>query len=132
MRSAALTALERINRSMARRQAFDRLNKDPALMVRAKALDILQSQFGEDVAELFWKKFHSADSFHNNRSLWIRKNLAVSLMKNPRKKDTQCWIQLLHGPDEDIQQVAALALSKINNHSSPNKDVSFWKKPVSE
>ncbi len=131
MRSAALTALERVNISMARRRAFDKLNKDPALMVRAKALDILQSQFGEDVVELFWKKLHSADSFHNNKSLWIRKNLAVSLVKNPRKRDTQRWIRLLHGPDGELQQVAALALSKINNHSSSNKDankdVSFWK-----
>lgn len=131
MRSAALTALEGINKSMARRRAFDKLNKDPALMVRAKALDILQNQFGEDVIELFWKKLHSADSFHNNKGLWIRKNLAVSLMKNPRKRDIQRWIQLLHGQDEELQQVAALALSKINNHSSPdknaNKDVGFWK-----
>ena len=132
MRSAALTALETINESMVRRKAFDKLNSDPALMVRSKALEILQKQSGREIVELFWKKLHSPDSFHNSKSLWIRKNLALNLMKRPRRRDLNRWVQLLHGSDEEIQQVAALALSKIDNQSSSSdktkgKDVDFWK-----
>ena len=132
MRSAALTALESIDESLARQWALKKLNNDPALMVRTKALEILQKRSSGESVELFWKKLYSADSFYNNRSLWIRKSLAINLMEKPRKKDIHRWIRLLHGSDDDLQQVAAMALSRINTRvnkdSSPdNKDVSFWK-----
>ncbi len=135
MRSAALTALEKIDESLVRIWAFRKLDEDPALMVRARAFDILQKWSGEDIRELFWKKLYSADSFHNDRSLWIRKSLAMSLMEKPEKKDISRWVRLLHGSDDDLQQVAAMALFRINSgrdgegrDSSLRTDVSFWKK----
>ena len=127
LRSASLTALEQMDESLAKKWAFEKLKRDPALLVRTKALEILQKNPDARAKELFWKKLHSADSFYNGRSLWIRYHLAHTLLENLRKGDTQRWVRLLHGPDSKLQSMAALALSRIRNQIQTSKDVSYWK-----
>ena len=127
MRNAGLTALEQIDSSLARKWAMEKLEKDPALMVRDKAVDILSKNLDSQVRDLFWKKLHSPDSFYNKRSLWIRRKLAVPLMENLKKGEGSHWVRLLYGEDDELKQMAVFALSKINDHPTINKDVSYWK-----
>lgn len=129
MRSAGLTALKNIDSRAAKKWAYHKLDQDPALLVRMKALEILKDERGEKVKELFWKKIYSSDSRHRNKSLWIREDLARILMKKPRKKDLKRWVRLLHESDEGLQVVASFALNKMNSSGAANsEDISFWQK----
>jgi len=128
MRSAGLTALEALDKKKSLKWAFEKLKSDPALMVRMKAFEVLRGQENNSITELFWQKLHSADSFHQNRSLWIRYDLAYELLQRPRKKDIQRWVSILHGRDNKLQAIASQALSKLSGQTSPSQDnqVSFW------
>ena len=129
MRSAGLTALKNIDPQAAKKWAYNKLNNDPALLVRTKALEILKNEKSEKVKELFWKKVYSADSLHRNKSLWIRGDLARILLKEPRKKDLRRWVRLLHESDQELQTVASYALSKIKSDGSKNaENISYWQK----
>ena len=127
LRSASLIALEQMDESLARKWAFEKLKSDPSLLVRSKALEILQKNPDARVTELFWQKLHSKDSFYNGRSLWIRYHLAHTLLGNLQKEDLWRWVQLLHGSDSKLQRMAALALSRIRDQTQSSKDVSYWK-----
>lgn len=128
MRSAGLTALEKANKKMSKKWAMDRLRKDKALMVRLKALQILSAHKDKKVTELFWEKITSEDSFHLNKGLWIREDLAKNLLNRVRKKDLMSWVNLLHDQNPKIQSLAGLALRKIHKDSSGQAtDVSYWK-----
>ena len=127
MRSAGLVALQSLDPQGAKKWAYRILNNDPALMVRMKAVEVLQQNPSEEVTELFWKKVYSADSLHRDKSLWIRSDLAQVLVKDPRKKDLQRWVRLLHDEDKKLQVIASLALEKLHNNGPDSAHpVSFW------
>lgn len=129
MRSAGLMAMEKISIQSAKQWAYQKLMADPALMVRMKALEILQKSMDEKVITLFWSKLYASDSFHQNKSLWIRQDIAQQLAKKPRKKDLKKWIKLLHEEKQDLQNVAAQALAKMNKVSHPQgQATSYWLK----
>ena len=126
MRSAGLTAMNSLDSHAARKWAYQKLGKDKALMVRMKALEILQNSMDTKVTELFWNKLYAKDSFHMNKSLWIREDLAKLLLKKPRKKDLAKWVKLLHGEDLKLQGIASQALAKLNKVDPLSKKVSYW------
>lgn len=129
MRSAGLTAMEVQFPNGAKKWAFKLLDKDPALMVRMKALETLRNVNDDKVTELFWKKVYSSDSLHRNRSLWIRNDLAKILANRPRKKDLKRWVRLLHDKDIDLNQVASTVMAKLHKDVSiKGEQVSFWQK----
>lgn len=118
MRSAGLTALESLDMKKAKSWARYQLQKDPALMVRMKAFEVLAKEPDDKTLDLFWQKISSSDSYHHKKSLWIRNDLAVALSKHPRKKDLNKWVQLLHDPEQQIQKAAAHVLTKIHGDGS--------------
>ena len=127
MRSAGLTALSQLDGPSARKWALQKLDKDPSLMVRMKAFEILSAKSDEQVIELFWQKLYSKDSFHKNKSLWIREDLAHRLLERPRQRDASRWIQVLHDSDPKLQVIASQALADLNKETSVGgKDVSYW------
>ncbi len=129
MRSAGLTALEKINQAKAKEFAFLKLKDDPSLLVRMKALELLKDSSNKDVKELMWKKIHSPDSFHQSRGLWIRQDLAQVLLKSAEIKDLKKWVKLLHDSESGVQVIAALALKKIGSNSNDESmDLSVLKK----
>lgn len=128
MRSAGLTALKSIDSLGAKKWAYKLLSTDPALMVRMKAVEILQETPDEKVTELFWKKINSQDSVHRQKSLWIRGDMARVLMQQPRTKDLKRWLSLLHQTDKELQQIASIALSKLHKTPSSSNSVSYWQR----
>ncbi len=125
MRSAGLTALEKVDPLAANKWAYAKLQSDPALMVRMKALEILKDETNHKVTELFWEKLNSADSRHKNKSLWIRGDIARILVARAQKKDLTRWVQLLHESDVEMQKIASVALSKIHKGSEAGTNVSL-------
>ncbi len=130
MRSAGLTALSSLDPQGAIKWAYKLLSADPALMVRMKAVEILQKDSSEKVTELFWEKVYSPDSLYRQQSLWIRTDLAaLLLMRAPRQKDLKRWVGLLHDSDEKLQILASQALARL--HKEPGRSqasVSDWRK----
>lgn len=127
MRSAGLTALQDLDPQGAKKWAYQLLNSDPALMVRMKAVEILKADKSEKVTELFWKKVYSADSLHRQKSLWIRGDLVGILAEEPRTRDLQRWVQLLHDQDGDLRSAATVALAKLHKeNASENHSVAYW------
>jgi hypothetical protein len=129
MRSAGLTALQKIDQDVAKKMAFEKLKMDPALMVRMKALEILRHQPNAQTRQLFWSKLSSKDSFHQNKSLWIRRDIALELARQPQQKDLNKWVSLLHESEPEMQAIASRALAKIDQSSAEKSElsVSYWR-----
>lgn len=129
MRSAALLSLQRHHRVRAVNESLKKLEQDPSLMVRMKALEILKDSAEPRVAQALWGKLHSKDSFHNNRSLWIREDIAQILLQKADGKDWPRWVRLLHDRDPRLQTLAAQAIRGIRykNNSGSELSVSHLK-----
>ncbi len=128
MRSAGLTALNSINKRLAQRWAYKIMQKDSALLVRMKAFEVLKDSKDSQVSHLFWKKLFSEDSQYKNQSLWIRGDIARTLLKDPKKEDHSKWVQLLHDKDKEMQMIATQALQELSSEEFKDvNEVSFWK-----
>ncbi len=136
MRSAGLTAIGSVDKKKSVQWAYKKFKSDPALMVRMKAFELLRDKQNNSITELFWHKLNSADSFHQDKSLWIRQDIAYELLQRSRKKDLKRWVDVLHGKDSKLQAIASQALSKLSGQTSLSVEshVSYWKKiyPQSE
>jgi hypothetical protein len=131
MRSAGLLAMQKVNRAKAVEWAKYLLKKDPALMVRIKAVDVLESDPKSVTKDLFWKKLYSKENFHRNESLWIREKMVSHLASFPRKKDMKRWKKALFDKDIKVQKHAVRAIEKLTGQSQPGdmpSKVSLWKK----
>lgn len=127
MRSAGLTAMSQLDANGAKKWAYKLLSSDPALMVRMKAFEILKDKDDLQVRKLFWKKLFAKDSFHNQRSLWIRNDLALHLSKKPKQSDLAQWVKLLHEKEDQFAIIASQALAEINKDKVRVKNISYWK-----
>ena len=128
MRSAGLTAAQKVDPSAAQKWAFKLFATDKALLVRMKALEILKQSSSPKVKAMFWKKLFSQDNRKGNKSLWIRADIARILLEKSNKKDLKNWIQLLHESDKELQALATQGLKKVHQENDFEADqVSFWK-----
>lgn len=133
MRSAGLTALNSINQRLAHKWSYKILQKDPALMVRMKAFEILKDSKDSQVNNLFWRKIFSEDSQHKSKSLIIRGDMARALLQNPKQEDRGRWIKLLHENDRELQMIATQALQILSPKDLKDKnEVSYWKQRYPE
>lgn len=130
MRSAALTALKSTDSKKAQEWAAKILQSDRALLVRMKAIEVLSDVKDDKTTELFWQKLYANDSFHLNKSLWIRDDITQLLLRRPRKKDLKRWVQLLHDREEKFQAMAVVALAKITKTDAKlaGNDLASWQK----
>lgn len=113
MRSAGLLAMQKVDRKKSIEWAQFLLKKDPALLVRVKALDVLKDIPKDQNKDLFWNQLYSKENFHRDESLWIRGKLASHLADFPRKKDLKKWKKALFDKDVKVQNEAARAIEKI-------------------
>lgn len=112
MRGAALVAMQEVVPGKAQVWA-QKLVKDPALVVRSSAVDILK-MFPSNHAEIFWSQLKDRKNFHKGRSLWIRRKLVEALVLQAEKKDTARFIELLEDRDKTLHEPAIAALEKIH------------------
>jgi hypothetical protein len=127
MRSAGLTALTKIYPLRAKAWARKLLKNDPALMVRMKAVEILQEDKDKKTVRLFWEKIFSSDSQRAGKSLWIREDLVRILSQSPQKRDLKNWAKLLHDTDPKIQRLASLMMNALHRGQGfGEKSLSQW------
>lgn len=80
LRALALKAYESVKPPKARELAREMLLHDPALMVRAAALQHLESLAPTPgMAELFQAALEDDKNFHRGQSLWIRTRISAAL-----------------------------------------------------
>ncbi len=115
MRSAGLTAMNSVDSSLAQKLALAKLKQDPSLLVRMKALEILKDSKDKNVRDLMWQKIHSSDSFHQNRGLWIRQDIARVLLQNTESQELKKWVRLLHDQEAIVKVIAATAVKKLKS-----------------
>lgn len=85
MRSAGLLATRLIDKQMGQARAKELMSHDPALMVRASALQVLAQDEKVDRPYL-WSQLKNPRNFNNGRGLSIRESILQVLGQNVQKK----------------------------------------------
>lgn len=125
VRNASLVATHQISSSEGRTLAIQQLS-DPALVVRASALDILaQSIDSEDVRSQFWSFISDRKNFRRNQSLFVRSNALKALAKSPMKNEFRSFLELLDDKDPQMAGIAIQGLEKLTNRSFVSKGESL-------
>ncbi|MCJ8277756.1 MAG: HEAT repeat domain-containing protein [Bdellovibrionales bacterium] len=135
MRSAGLIAMSKVYRKKSLEWAQFLLKKDPALLVRLKAVEVLSAVPGNKYKKLFWSKLYSKENFHRKQSLWIREKLVSHLADYPQKSDLKLWKKALSDTDEKIQAQAVRALEKLSGKVSsedPETRISLWQEKLAK
>lgn len=114
-----------------------RLLKDPALVVRSAAVDVLSKNMREADRGILWKEMTSDYNRRGGQSLWIRGQILDVLASNAQKSEFKRFSELLSENDETVQKASMKGLEKITglqvarNASSHSKAVQLWKAHVS-
>lgn len=131
LRSSGLIALKDVNKSLALNWAKKSL-KDPALMVRSKAIEILSEINDSTTPDLLWNALEFKENFRGGQSLWIREQIAQALLSLTIKKDTSKWIKIIQDPEPSLHMIALNALEQIYhkkiNHLPIKDQIELWKK----
>ena len=121
IRNAGLVALKIINPPKAIQWAGAMLN-DPSLVVRTAAVQIIHDQKASQYKPQLLEKLNAKDSFHKNRSLWIRHHIVSALASFAESGEEKFFISLLNDTDTRVQTSAMQALEKISGRSFQTKD----------
>ena len=133
MRSAGLLALEKVDQKQAVQWAKRMFRKDKAMMVRAKAIDVLRNNPSASVRKMLWKKLYSRENYHRQKSLWIRKQILSYLIDYADQKDLKKIKKTLYDRDPRLHKVAMSGLEKLTGKKpgeqlTEQAKLSFWKK----
>ncbi|MBX2987239.1 MAG: HEAT repeat domain-containing protein [Bdellovibrionaceae bacterium] len=112
MRNAALLGLSEFSAEQAL-NVGRRLVKDPALVVRSAAVDVLLKHGGQRERELLWSEIDAAYNKRSGRSLWIRGQIAKGLASQPRDGELALFSNLLKEKEEEIQIASVQGLEKL-------------------
>lgn len=112
MRSAGLLGLALAKRDLAEEKAKGILHSDPALLVRAAALQVLAQQKKVD-KDLLWAEMYNPINFSNGKSLPFRLSLLKVLEQHVTASDAAKLTALMREDNSDIQSIAKLSLAKI-------------------
>lgn len=132
MRSCALKALTLVDRDKALQWARQLFEKDPALVVRASALEVLHQLNDKSSASILWNKLNDKDSFYQKRSLFIRSHTVKVLKSWAQQTDSSRFITLLDDRDPKVQTFAVMALEKLHGQlgrtsTDPSLKIQLWK-----
>lgn len=130
MRNASLVSLS----EFAPKQALPvarRLVKDPALVVRSAAVEVLAKQGGVPERELLWQEMQADYNTRGNESLWIRGQIAKALAEKPRDIEMKLFAGLLDEKDETIKKACVQGLErltgmKIGEGSTLKRTAQLW------
>lgn len=129
MRSAGLLGLSLVTKNHGEKEAKKLLQEDPALLVRATALQVLAQNNKMD-RQFLWGELYNPLNFKGGISLSLRLSLLKVLGKEPQLSDTPKYIALLREDDSEIRQHASVALqdiSKIKTTGKQAQSAEFWK-----
>ena len=127
LRNAGLVSLEIIDPPKAVKWA-GRLLKDPSLIIRTAAVNLIQKHKASEYKTQLQKKLNAKDSFLKNESLWIRHHIVSALATFAKAGEEPFFVSLLDDKDTRVQHSAVRALEKItgkkfhaDNNTSPTQ-----------
>jgi len=113
MRSAGLLAVSLVDRQRGFSAAKNLMSNDPALLVRAAALEVLAQDKKIDRAYL-WKELYNPRNFNRGQGLPIRESILKVLAQNVQKSEAAKFQALLGETDGGVRQLAQNGLSAAN------------------
>ena len=126
LRNAGLIAMEILDPEEGVRWAGQLLN-DPALIVRTAAVSMIKKHKAGQYKFHLLQKLNAPDSFHKNRSLWIRHHIVSTLVDFCEPGEEKMFVSFLQDPDERLHPSAITALEKITGktfrYSDEKKEV---------
>lgn len=90
--------------------------KDPSLIVRSTAFDILMQDSTH--RDLLWEELFSNQNVKKSRSLWVRPKIIRHMSQNPRSYERGLFERLSKEKEPEIVTLANQGLNKINSMSS--------------
>lgn len=114
-----------------------RLVKDPALVVRSAAVDVIGKHASESERDLLWDEFQADYNRRGAQSLWIRGQILKTLAQHAKATEQDRFLKLLSEKDLEIQKASMQALEKITglkvarDASSHERAVQLWKNHLS-
>ncbi|MBL7543010.1 MAG: hypothetical protein JNL11_04295 [Bdellovibrionaceae bacterium] len=92
--------------------------KDPSLIVRSSAFDILMQESGH--RDILWEELFSTQNVKKNRSLWVRPKIIKYMNQNPKLHERAFFEKLSQEKEPEIVGLANKGLQKINALSTQN------------
>lgn len=135
LRNAALVSLSEFSQEKGY-QAARRLARDPALVVRSAAVEVLARSENPFDRDLLWSELHESYNKKNGQSLWIRAQIAKLLTKQSQKSEISNFARLLNENEEELQKVAISALEDLTGQKPAlgvavhKRVVEIWKSKV--
>lgn len=112
MRSAGLMGMALIDPSLSERKAKVLLSQDPALLVRASALQVLSQKKVMD-RDFLWKELSNPINFRRGRSLSLRTSILQLLAKQPLANEKSKFALLKNDSHPEIKKLSQNALIRL-------------------
>jgi len=128
LRDAALKGLEKVDQEKAKTWARQLLS-DSALVVRSSAVRVLHNLNDKESEKLLWEKLSAIENFRGSQSLFIRKQIVMTLSDFAGKEDLKEFAKLLQDKDSSVQKAAIVALEKITGErmdENPRLAIGQW------
>ncbi len=112
MRSASLLGMALVDSELSQRKAKELLSRDPALLVRASALQVLSQEKRID-REFLWKELHNPINFRRGRSLSLRTSILQLLSKKPLPNEKSKFALLANDLHPEIKNISNDVLIRL-------------------
>ena len=119
VKNGLLIALDQ-NNHPARFDVAKKLVKDPSLIVRSSAFDILMQESTH--RDLLWEELFSNQNIKKKKSLWVRPKIINYMSENPKTYERAFFERLAKESEPDIVKLANKGLEKIKTLSSSKVD----------
>lgn len=121
MRAAGLLGASVVDPDIGIEKAKEFMHRDPALLVRAVALQVIAQQKTID-KEFLWSEIYNPVNFNNGKGLPIRLSILKVLENSLNASDAARLTALMREDNKEIQELAKVSLSRI--YSNKSKKVS--------
>ena len=112
MRSASLLGMALVDSQLSQRKAKELLRRDPALLVRASALQVLSQEKKMD-REFLWKELHNPINFRRGRSLSLRTSILKILSQQPLPTEKSKFALLTNDSQPEIKNLSKNVLIRL-------------------
>ncbi len=116
MRNAALVAMTSLRSEYALAWA-QKLSRDPALVVRTAAFQLIAHIGAPQTESLLWEQLYAPENFHNGQSLFVRRHIVKALSAIARPGQEARYIRVLEDADARLHPFAIQALEKISGRT---------------
>ncbi len=87
--------------------------KDPSLIVRSSAFDILMQDPSH--RDLLWEELFNAQNTKKKRSLWVRPKIIKYMSQNPKSYERSFFERLMKESEPEIVKLAAKGIERIGS-----------------